>query len=653
MQTHRTIIKNRIDRRRRQQMNPYLKFIGEIVIVQSCIRRYLAKIKYLSLQNEEKNAGALIIQYNWRNICFRREIKKRCSARIISRFIRNVPVFRQYRLTQIRRQLSRLQINRFVNRLVRERRERQIRLIQQRRAENERRIEEIRNRPRLLPTPPNMSRPNYRDRLNEYIRQRDERINNRDDNMEAIRDRINRITTNIEENLERHNAIFRRNNILPAQNEGQINRVRPVTRIRPQEIRRNPITHQIPILPALPELQQPPVINNRIMEIERELRNPRMRQIYEENRIFLPTGHRILPARNGGITLEGPENHQDITFIEPESNIKINCPICMDDVGINRAIKFTCDHSICKMCLQGLINSALNNISELPLRCPFFNSGCTTIINPSEHGIRQLLSQANYNKFERLSILKMHVPDERLKYCPNSQCQMPYELIDADMPSEAPKIIDFRFFVTCFDCNQHICTFCNDTWHEGLSCHEFQNRTTANNEETSKYIRNYCKKCPNCNVNVQKIQTREQELYEQRTGMAGGTSECHHVTCGNCKRDFCWTCVKMYRGATYYHPNCPNVDCIIDFISGYPSIRHLPLGKIETIKMIIHDNDNEIIEEKIYRTHNRNRILDNPNNYQLRENTVFLYCRNDGIVTKLQGMTGEYSFRQESKYIVN
>ena len=93
------------------------------------------------------------------------------------------------------------------------------------------------------------------------------------------------------------------------------------------------------------------------------------------------------------------------------------------------------------------------------------------------------------------------------------------------------------FFTTCFDCNTHICTYCNDNWHEGLSCHEFQTRAARDNEETSKYIQNYCKRCPNCNVVVQKIQTREQELYEKRTGMAGGTSECHHVTCDNCKRD--------------------------------------------------------------------------------------------------------------------
>lgn len=655
MQSHRSIIRNRIERRRRQQVNPYLKFISEIVIVQSCIRRHLARKKILSLQYEEKIAGALIIQYNWKNYCLRKTIQNRISSRIITRFIRNIPALRERRLRLIRQRISRLRINRFVNGLLQERRRRETLLIQTRRAENERRLEEIRNRPRLLPSPPpGIPRPNYQTRLNQFIREREERIHNRDNNMQTIRQRIDTITNNIEANIERHNAIFRRNNIIrPMRNQGIQNTTTLENRPRltlpnvpelpaiPRPVQRNPITHQ------MPEYTQR--LDNRLLEIEQELRDPRMREIYQNNRIFLPTGERVLPVNNGGIALEGPENHPDITVLEPESNIKETCPICMDDVGINRMAKFDCEHSVCKLCLRNLISSALNNIAELPLKCPLFHSGCTTIIDPNKYGIRQLMTQENFNKFERLSILKMHVPDERLRYCPNSRCQMPYELVDAEMPSRPPTVMDFRFFISCFDCNTHICTYCNDTWHEGLSCEEFQNRTNSENEQTSEYIRNYCKKCPGCNVNVQKIQTREQELYERRTGMAGGTSECHHVTCGNCRRDFCWTCMQIYRGVTYYHENCPNVDCIIDFVNDYPIISHLPLGKIANIKMIIYNESNRVVDEKIFHTNNRRRVLDSPNNYRLQEDTVLLHCKNDGIVKKLEGFTGEYSFRQQTK----
>ncbi len=650
MQSHRNIIRNRIERRRRQERSSYVEFMTQIIIIQSCIRRYLAKKIILRLQDEEKNAATEIIRYTWNNYKLRKEIQKRISSRIISRFIRNIPFLRERRLELIRQQLSRIRINRFINRLIEERRERRTALIQRRRAENEARLEAIRNRPRLPPSPPGVApRVNFQSRLNEFIRQREDRIQARDENMMAIRERINTISTNIETNLQRHNAIFRRNNI---ERNPITNRVielsRPILRPTPApptplptQIRPNPITHE------LPTIQQGG--GNRLLDIEREFRDPRMRRIYQENQIYLPTGERILPGRDGGIILDGRGQNRDITFLEPESSIKISCPICMDDVGINRAIKFSCEHSICKICLRNLIASALNNVAELPLKCPLFNSGCPTIIIPNEYGIRQLISENDYNKFERLSILKMHVPDERLKYCPNSQCQMPYELIDNNLPSEPPKQIDFKYFLSCFDCNTHICTYCNDIWHEGMSCDEFQNRTNSENEETSKYIKNYCKKCPNCKVNVQKIQTIEQELYERRTGMAGGTSECHHVTCGNCKRDFCWTCLKMYRGATYYHEDCPNVDCVIDFINGAPLISHLPLGKIRNIKMIIYE-DNNVVEEKIFRTNNRNRVLDNPSNYKLQNDTVLLHCNINGIVEKLEGMAGEYAFRQVSKY---
>ena len=688
MTNHRDIIRNRMERRKRQNTSSYVKFITQIIIAQSCIRRYLAKKRYLILQEEERNTCAIIIQLNWKHLRLKKTIKERISARKITRFIRNVPIIREYRLNMIRRSLARVKINLFLNRCLRERRERREteerieheRLLQEQHQERQaetqlrmRREQELTERynrlmetPTLPGTPPGERRVEFRTRLNEFIRQRDERIYGRDTRMQEIRTRISTITNNIQENIERHEAVFRRNNITTRPTGNILNRVpRQIPAINRQVT--TPTFPPAPVVPPTPRLNIPPLNNDirpnpithrlptfhqtneaRILEIERDLQNPMMRRIYQENRIMLPTGERVMPARNGGIVLQ-PSDNSDPTFFEPESSTKVSCPICMEDVGINRTIKFKCNHTFCKLCLRELIKSALNNISELPLRCPLFSNGCETIVEPSENGIRQLLSLDDYNKFERLTILKQHVPDERLKYCPNSRCQMPYEFFETNIPSEPPETIEFRFFTTCFDCNTHICTYCNDNWHEGMSCKEFQNRATKDNEETSKYIQNYCKRCPNCNVVVQKIQTREQEMYEKRTGMAGGTSECHHVTCDNCKRDFCWTCLQLYQGARYYHDNCPNVDCIIDFIGGYPSISHLPFGKIKNIKMIIYDGDN-VIEEKIYQVNNTNRILDNPNNYKLQEDTVLLHCSNDGIVNRLQGFTGNYAFRQQAKF---
>lgn len=124
---------------------------------------------------------------------------------------------------------------------------------------------------------------------------------------------------------------------------------------------------------------------------------------------------------------------------------------------------------------------------------------------------------------------------------------------------------------------------------------------------TFKYVDNYCKKCPSCNTVVQKLQSPEQELHERNTGLAGGTLECHHVTCSNCNTDFCWTCLQIYTGHQYYHRDCPNVDCVITFNGNYPHITHLPLGKISNIYVYIIRENNTITSRKMFSSNGFNR----------------------------------------------
>ena len=41
----------------------------------------------------------------------------------------------------------------------------------------------------------------------------------------------------------------------------------------------------------------------------------------------------------------------------------------------------------------------------------------------------------------------------------------------------------------------------------------------AMSNENMAYIKNYCRKCPGCSTNIQKLQSIEQELYEQRRNL--------------------------------------------------------------------------------------------------------------------------------------
>jgi len=311
-----------------------------------------------------------------------------------------------------------------------------------------------------------------------------------------------------------------------------------------------------------------------------------------------------------------------------------------------------CDHLICFKCAQGLVTAALGNVStNVPIKCPMSNEGCETLITPYTKGIKPLIPNRDYDKFEKYHILKMYVPANRLRYCPNSNCGMPFEINDSivDELTSPPSRPNFRLTAACIECETLMCIYCNDFDHPNLSCKDFQKRLQDDSDATSQYIKNYCKKCPLCKATVQKQQSREQEHHEKITGMAGGTSECHHVTCGACKGDFCWTCLKTYSGATYYHKTCPNDDCSISFVNGVPSIMHLPLAQQSYIKMVTYDGD-RIEQQRVYQINNSRVILGaDPDAYTTRNKTVVLHCGKDGVVKRLEGLLGDYTFRQNNK----
>ena len=397
--------------------------------------------------------------------------------------------------------------------------------------------------------------------------------------------------------------------------------------------------------------------------MENQFRDPRIRAIYQNNRVILPDGNRVLPGRYGGVNVQpdplGRLVQPSVEETEPiDDRHARECPICMDTKSDFRMINPGCGHLICFQCTQSMVTTALGNVStQIPIRCPLSNEDCKYMITPYTPGIKELLLERDYDKYEKYHILKEYVPANRLKYCPNSQCGLPFEINDdiIDTINSPPSKANFRLNIACPECETLICIYCNDYAHSNISCKEFQTRQQNKSEETSLYIKNYCKKCPICKVVVQKQQTREQEQHEKNTGLAGGTSECHHVTCGSCKRDFCWTCMKAYTGATYYHRTCPNEDCLITFVGNIPMISNLPLGQHTHIKLIIYNKTNKtIISQRVYQINNNRMILAaDPNIYTSKNKTVIIHCDNDGVIKRLEGLLGDYSFRQNVRFPIS
>ena len=319
------------------------------------------------------------------------------------------------------------------------------------------------------------------------------------------------------------------------------------------------------------------------------------------------------------------------------------CPVCLEQVGIFNSVKLDCEHKICTNCARNLIEFSLANAqSEIPIKCPHFNEDCKGHFTYLHEKAFELCSEEKYRRWEYWEIMKTHISDDDIGYCPYPQCGMPY---DKSFLEDSNDNDEFKYRILCPECMSLFCAKCSNIWEPRHVCPdvlEEMNRGSVN--ESNTYIRNNCKNCPNpaCNAIVEKTQTQEQIAYQREKGLSGGTEDCHHMTCTKCKQDFCWTCMKSYRGTNYYHTECPISDCTIMFKNEIPTVIRLPLG---TSRVRIKEGN------KIEWYTPTGVKIDNPpiNQREPTTNSAFMDCDENGVVKSLRGIHGEYTFRQENR----
>ena len=336
---------------------------------------------------------------------------------------------------------------------------------------------------------------------------------------------------------------------------------------------------------------------------------------------------------------------------------KVTCPICMEEIGIFNSISLKCEHKLCLRCLRDLIEHSISNAqTDIPIKCPLFTEGCESIISCGDEGMFSLCSDENFKKWEYWEIMVSHIPKEHIAYCPYPECGMPYdcsEYADISNDSIEDRLLGdpYKYRILCPECMSLFCVKCKTLWQPLHRCRTMIQQLTNNevDSKSSRYIEQHCKMCPNCNAVVEKSQTKNQEEHEKRTGLSGGTEDCHHMTCTNCKKDFCWTCLELYKGNEYYHMRCPISDCEIAFTKDTPKIIRLPTG-VNEIKLIVVDSDNRNLVKKTewYNT-GGTKLTTHLEEREPTDRSVFMECSEDGYVISLRGIKGKYTYRQENK----
>ncbi|XP_020809031.1 potential E3 ubiquitin-protein ligase ariadne-1-like [Drosophila serrata] len=184
-----------------------------------------------------------------------------------------------------------------------------------------------------------------------------------------------------------------------------------------------------------------------------------------------------------------------------------------------------CGHNSCAACWkQYLANKTYSEGQAQTIRCPGVDCGilvdyASFLMLADDPKVVQRYKQMITNFFVECNPL--------MRWCPAPNCT---HAIEANYME--PKAVECK-------CGHQFCFGCGENWHEPASCGYLKKwlHIRVEDLETSTWINQNTKACPNCQVAIQKD---------------GG---CDHMICQNfsCYYEFCWMCLQSWKA---HYSNC-------------------------------------------------------------------------------------------------
>ena len=198
-----------------------------------------------------------------------------------------------------------------------------------------------------------------------------------------------------------------------------------------------------------------------------------------------------------------------------------DCAVCWTEA--EDAYRTTCGHSYCGDCFASQCSSAGDG--DLPVRCFGDSGNCLEVLEIQE--LKKALTSAAFEQLlEDSFTTHARMNPKSFQYCPTPDCQQIYRT--------SPDGIIF----TCPACLTPICTTCQITSHDGMTCEVYKRIGTDGDEEFQRWKQeNDVKDCPICKVSIEK------------------SEGCNHMECRNCKTHICWFCLETFDegGECYGH----------------------------------------------------------------------------------------------------
>ena len=190
-------------------------------------------------------------------------------------------------------------------------------------------------------------------------------------------------------------------------------------------------------------------------------------------------------------------------------NYNENCQICEEELT-NEELNnnfLGCFHIFCDDCYYNYLKEKINNNNVEKIKCPFKNCSFFLYNNFIERKIIKDLPLLK--KYKKLLIRKQLMIDPNIQLCPYPDCES-YALKEEN-----------NKFVSCIENKHKFCFNCLKDWHINEECKIEVEKSFENWKDSTKV-----KRCPRCKYFIEK------------------NEGCNHITCFNCKYNWCWLCLQ-------------------------------------------------------------------------------------------------------------